>query len=284
MATPFDAAAKDLIEMAPADWLAFLGQPRPPELVRVIDADLSATVTTSTDKVIRVDDLEPWLLLIELQAAWDGDLPYDLLRRYALLRHRHRVPVSCAIVLLRPEANTSAMTGTFLQPDRLGRDWEFPFHMVRVWETPAEVFLQGPLVMLPLAPVAAVDQDALDSVMSQVAGRLNRDATRGQKETLQTATFQLLALRYDEALIEHLKELMATLDISGTALVKSIQRDAALAARRDDLLALGRDKFGEPPADILTEVQLIADESRLSALLRRVLRAASWHDLVAGVP
>jgi hypothetical protein len=284
MATPFDAAAKDLIEMAPADWLAFLGQPRPPELVRVIDADLSATVTTSTDKVIRVDDPEPWLLLIELQAARDGDLPFDLLRRYALLRHRHRAPVSCAIVLLRPEANTSAMTGTFPQPDRLGRDWEFPFHLVRVWETPAAVFLEGPLAMLPLAPVAAVDPDALDSVMSEVAGRLNRDATRSQKETLRTATFQLLALRYDEALIEHLKELMATLDISGTALVKSIQRDAALAARRDDLLALGRDKFGEPPADILTEVQMIADESRLSALLRRVLRATSWHDLVAGVP
>jgi hypothetical protein len=66
MATPFDAAAKDLIEMAPADWLAFLGQPRPPELVRVVDADLSATVSTSTDKVIRVDDPEQWLLLIEL--------------------------------------------------------------------------------------------------------------------------------------------------------------------------------------------------------------------------
>ena len=284
MATPFDAPAKDLIEMAPADWLAFLGQPRPPELVRVIDADLSATVTTSTDKVIRVDDPEPWLLLIELQAAWDGDLPFDLLRRYALLRHRHRLPVSCAIVLLRPEANTSAMTGTFLQPDRLGRDWEFPFHMVRVWETPAAVFLRGPLAMVPLAPVAAVDRDVLDRVMSEVAGRLNRDATRSQKETLQTATFQLLALRYNEALIDHLKELMATLDISGTPLVKSIQRDAALAARRDVLLVLGRDKFGEPPADIRTTVETMADESRLAALLRRVLRATSWQDLFAGTP
>ena len=113
MATPFDAAAKDLIEMAPADWLAFLGQPRPPEFVRVIDADLSATVSTSTDKVIRVDDPEPWLLMIELQANWDGDLPFSLHKRYALLRDRHRVPVSCAIVLLRPEANTTAMTGRF---------------------------------------------------------------------------------------------------------------------------------------------------------------------------
>src|SRR4051794_632553 len=171
MATPFDAAAKDLIEMAPADWLAFLGQPRPPELVRVIDADLSATVTTSTDKVIRVDDPDPWLLLIELQAAWDGDMPFDLLRRYALLRHRHRLPVSYAIVLLRPEANTSAMTGAFLQPDRLGRDWDFPFHVVRVWETPAEALVRGPLGMTPLAPIAAVDRVGVLRVLSEVDER-----------------------------------------------------------------------------------------------------------------
>lgn len=120
--------------------------------------------------------------------------------------------------------------------------------------------------------------------MSEVAARLNREATRGQKETLQTATFQLLALRFDEALIDHLKELMATLDISGTPLVKSIQRDAVLAARRDDLLALGRDKFGEPPADIRAAVEAIADESTLAGLLRRVLRVASWQDLLTGAP
>jgi hypothetical protein len=30
MTTPFDAAGKDLVELGPADWLAHLGQPRPP--------------------------------------------------------------------------------------------------------------------------------------------------------------------------------------------------------------------------------------------------------------
>jgi hypothetical protein len=58
--------------------------------------------------------------MAELQANWDGDLPYDLLRRYSLLRHRHRLPVSCVVVLMRPSANTSTLTGAFLQPDPLG--------------------------------------------------------------------------------------------------------------------------------------------------------------------
>ena len=58
MGMPYDSSTKNLIELAPADWLAFLGQPRPPELVHVIDADLSATASTATDKVIRVEDAE----------------------------------------------------------------------------------------------------------------------------------------------------------------------------------------------------------------------------------
>src|SRR5688572_8937514 len=100
----FDAVGKDLVEFSPVGWVTFLDCPRPADRVHVIDADLSATVSTATDKVVRVDDPTPWLLMIELQANWDGDLPFDLLRRYALLRHRHRLPVACVVVLLRPSA------------------------------------------------------------------------------------------------------------------------------------------------------------------------------------
>jgi hypothetical protein len=277
MATPFDAAGKDLIEFAPADWLAHFGQPRPPELVRVIDADLSATVTTATDKVIRVDDPEPWLVLIELQSAWDGDLAFDLLRRYALLRHRHRLPVSCAVVLLRPEANTSAMTGTFPQRDPLGRDWDFPFRVLRVWEQPADQYVQGPLALLPFAPIAAVDQDVVPDVLSQVNNRTRREATRAQAETLWTATFQLLALRYDAATLERWKDHMATLDISKTDYYRMVQNDV----RRDDILVQGRDKFGDPPADVLAVIQGIKDDNRLRELVRRMLKANSWQELLA---
>lgn len=286
MATPFDAAAKDLIEMAPADWLAFLGQPRPPELVRVIDADLSATVTTSTDKVIRVDDPDPWLLLIELQAAWDGDLPYDLLRRYALLRHRHRVPVSCAIVLLRPEANTSAMTGTFPQPDRLGRDWEFPFHVVRVWETPADAFVTGPLAMTPLAPIAAVDRDHVPHVLLQVRERAYREVSRARADTLWEATIQLLALRYDDEAVEAWRHLMATLDISKTALANLFRREGRDEGRveeaRESVLGLGRKRFGPPSAEVEAAIQAVSDLARLHELRDRLLDVADWRDLLTG--
>jgi hypothetical protein len=285
MATPFDAAAKDLIEMAPADWLGFLGHPRSPELVRVIDADLSATVSTSTDKVIRVDDPEPWLLMIELQAAWDGDLPFDLLRRYALLRHRHRLPVSCAIVLLRPEANTSTMSGTFGQPDRLGRDWDFPFHVVRVWELPVETIIRGPAGLWPLAPVAGVDRTDILPVLLQVRERVFGELSRSRAETLWEATLQLLALRYDDESIEQWENIMAAIDISttklGTRLLSQGRVEGRVEEARENVVTLGSERFGPPPTEIAQALHATTDLAHLHHLVKRVLHASTWQELLA---
>jgi hypothetical protein len=285
MATPFDATGKDLIELGPADWLAFLGQPRPPELVRVIDADLSATVTTATDKVIRIDDPQPWLALIELQAAWDADLPFDLLRRYALLRHRHRLPVSCVIVLLRPEANASAMTGSFAQTDRLGHDWAFPFHVVRIWERPADAFLRGPLALIPLAPVAKVDPNDVPSVLSELKVRAYREATRLHADTLWAASIQLLALRYDEDSIKRWEGDMATLDISKTPLANMFRKEGRIEGRieeaREWILTQGTKRFGAITAEAQLTITHVADLERLHALRDRLLEVKSWQELLA---
>src|SRR5262249_19795497 len=67
LATPFDATLKDLVERYPADWPAQLGLSASGP-VDLIDADLS-TITTQADKLIRVNDPEPWLLHLELQAS-----------------------------------------------------------------------------------------------------------------------------------------------------------------------------------------------------------------------
>ena len=52
MSKPYDAVTKRLIEMRPADWVAFLGLP--PGEVSLVDADLS-TITFYADPIIRVD-------------------------------------------------------------------------------------------------------------------------------------------------------------------------------------------------------------------------------------
>jgi hypothetical protein len=154
----YDPPGKELIEFDPAGWLTFLGEPRPADRVTLIDAELSGTVTTSTDKVIRVDDPEPWLVMAELHTYWDGDLPFKLLVRFAMLRNRHRLPVSMVVVLMRKEANARSLTGEFLQPDHLNGDWPVRYKVIKLWETPVDTLLTGPLGLLPLAPLAKFEE------------------------------------------------------------------------------------------------------------------------------
>jgi hypothetical protein len=280
MATPFDAVGKDLVEFAPEAWLAFLGQPRPADRVRVVDADLSATVTTSTDKVIRVDDPEPWLVMLELQANWDGELPFDLLRRYGMLRHRHRLPVSCVVVLLRPSAEMAAMTGAFQQPDPLGEDWSFPFHVVRVWATPAGHFLNGPLGLLPFAPVTAVDPDRAGPVISEMKNRINREASRAQSDRLWEATSVLLALRFADDNLEGLRRLMANVDLLETTYGKIVMEFGEIRHAQKTILRQGAKKFGPPSAEVESTVKGINDLGRLNDLIDRVLEVNSWTELL----
>ena len=72
---------------------------------------LKRTLSAAADKVVRVDDPEPWLCHLELQASYERALPWRLLRYNALLAARDEVPVESVLVLLRPEADGPALSG-----------------------------------------------------------------------------------------------------------------------------------------------------------------------------
>ena len=111
---PYDAAAKHLFERDPAAWLRYVGldQTGP---VAAVDVDL-ATVLAEADKVVRVGGEAPWLAHFEVQTTYDSTMPARLLRYSALLHHRHALPVASVLMLLRPEADGPALTGTLGLP------------------------------------------------------------------------------------------------------------------------------------------------------------------------
>jgi hypothetical protein len=49
------------------------------------------------------------------------------------------------------------------------------------------------------------------------------------------------------------------------------------------LLLLGRDRFGDPPADVRAALDGLADVTRLEELAVRLKQAASWQELL-GLP
>src|SRR5258708_39204092 len=100
MSKRFDAILKHLPEDYPQDWAQLAGVKRPAR-VTVIDADVS-TVTAAADKVLRVDEPDPWLLHLEFQASYDATLSHRLLQYNVLLGVRQplvqrREPWSAAI-------------------------------------------------------------------------------------------------------------------------------------------------------------------------------------------
>ncbi len=84
---PFDVTAKQLVEADPAGWLRYIGA-APSGPVRVVDSDLSTLLVTA-DKVIRVDEVEPWLAHLEFQTGYDAELPLRLLQYGVHLTRRH---------------------------------------------------------------------------------------------------------------------------------------------------------------------------------------------------
>src|SRR5947209_16713626 len=109
MPLQYDATVKELVTTYPADWVTLAGR-RQHSPVEVIDADIS-TVSAASDKVLRVLDPTPWLLHIEFQSSTDAGLAERVHWYNALLRHRHKAPVSSLVVLLRPEADSMKLTG-----------------------------------------------------------------------------------------------------------------------------------------------------------------------------
>src|SRR5262249_11655035 len=149
-----DDVLKHLTELSPQDWVVRGGWPAAP--ATVIDADI-ATLSGAADKVIRVAASPDWLLAVDYQAGHDtlAKLP-DLLLYNSALFKRHGLLVGTLLVLLHRGADSPRLTGLYERgfPGEPA-DVTLRYHVLRVWEVPAERWLAGGLGTLPLAPLGA---------------------------------------------------------------------------------------------------------------------------------
>jgi predicted transposase YdaD len=280
MSKPFDATPKGLVEMRPADWPAFLGVPA--RAVEVVDADVS-TVTAAADKVLLVRaDAGDRVQHLDFQAGPDASLPRRTHGYSALLEERHELSVDSVVVLLRPEANLTAINGLYER--WLPGDGEpylrFRYRVVRVWELPVETVLRAGISVLPLAPISAVRQNELPAVIERMRRRLDAEADGALAAELWTATEILLGLRYEAAFIEQLLQGVHAMEESTT--YQAIIEKGEFRAVRRAIRELGEQKFRSPmPAHVETALEGIRNIEQLRGLLKRILEVASWDELLA---
>jgi predicted transposase YdaD len=285
---PFDVAMKELVWDDPPALLERIGIPYA-GTVDVIDSDIT-TLSASADKVIRVPEPEPYLVDIELQSYHDSDLVRTLWYRQVALDYRHNLTVLTVVVLLRREANSPRLDGTYERklPDGFQTN-RYNYNVVRLWEDDPELYLNASVALVPLAPLADVSRTELPGVIQRMKARIGREP-RPRAAKLFAISYLLMGLRYEDELTNQLFEGIEIMRESTTyqrILTEGRQEGENLGrlheARRIIYLQ-GSQRFGEPSSASTAALEAIEDVGRLELLVKRILEPdlRDWDDLLRG--
>jgi len=276
---PFDATLKDIAEVDVDSWPSLAGS-WPIRRVTLIDAEVS-TVTAASDKVFRIEgDGDDWLLHFEWESSHAGDAAEQAHLYSCLLRHRHGLLVRSVVVLLRPEANATNLTGRLEVrfPDEVEPYDVFRYRVIKVWELPLDRLLTGGLGTLALAPLTDEAANQLPAVLRRMEERLQREAAPPIAAKLRAATFVLLGLRYSGEMIDQLFQGVMAMEESST--YQLLLTKGELRHARRQLLTLGCIRFGPPDDATTAAVDSINELHRLDQLLERLLAVSSWQELL----
>jgi hypothetical protein len=253
---------------------AFFGAVRDPSRVSIMDSDLS-TVTAMADKVIRIADDSPWILHLEIQAWADPSLP----RYNAILHERHELPVVSVALLLVPSAEAPGMTGRYRVEAPLGEPWEFAYRVVRVWQTPAQTLLEGPLALVPLAPISDVPLNKLHPVLAQTGDRIRRDSDPTRSAELLMMTGFLVDLRYGIMTAKELAQ--QPLDPDKIGFFIGLKEAGARDELRKLIKRSGEKKLGPLAPGQVVLLDEIRSLEKMESLHDRLFDAKSWDDVFA---
>jgi hypothetical protein len=282
MPKPYDATMKDLGAVYPADYLATFDRATT-EPTRPINIDLS-TVTTAADLVLGLGDPLREIVHMDFQASADRNKDADVLVYNGLLYRQYRVPVHSILVLLRPQAAHSEVTGSIAYAARPGRGkMDFGFEVIPLWERPAEALVAGPLGAAPLAVLGALPEgtdliQGLTGIAQRLIERVDREAEPGQKKRLLTSAFVLSGLRLKRNQARQVFAGVRAMRESDTFL--AILDEGRETQTRKLIRRLAQRTLGEPDEATVTRLEGITDVERLERIHDRAMEASSWQDLL----
>jgi hypothetical protein len=274
MSKPFDATLKQLIRHHQSDWLGLIGVV-PTTKPKWVDAELS-TVTASADALIQVGDT---VYHFEFETGPDESLSRRVLLYNSLAHYRTNLTVRSTAVLLRSNAQHGTGDGTVGYGDLT-----FGFDIVRVWQRPADEFLNASLGLLPLAvlghpPKGRTREKTLPDLVDRIIDRAVSEGGKLGREVV-TASFILAGMHGDSEFLKAIFHRGVTMIESSAFQV--IEEWAKERYARESLLDQGREKFGEPTDAQAARLAAIADLPRLKRLAVRLIRVDSWDALLKG--
>ncbi len=292
MEKPYDVTTKMLIEFAPEDWLRLIGIEN--AVVEIIDADVS-TLISDGDKAMKVSSPEEIIAQLEIQSSYDDSLPLRKLIYSVVLIKRHGLPVKSAVILLRPEADGPEYRKPleFRLPNGKLTHY-FDFDVIRLWELPVEILLQGGLATLPLAPLAKFEPGRLPEVMRRIELRLE-EATVDQEKDLRAGIYVLMGMKYQEAFIAQIMKGVEKMKESVT--YQKIWNDGRLEGEHKGriegehigriegelnlLVRVGSGRLGIPSEAMIAKLNEIDSVGRIETMADKIFSVETWDELLA---
>jgi hypothetical protein len=283
MAMTFDATLKDMGRDSPRGFLATFDQP-PAGPVRLLNVDLS-TVTALADLVLGLGEPLAEIIQFDFQSSAAAWKHADAMAYHALLFAHYHVPVHTVILLLRPAAAHSNMSGAIRYAPRPGRgSMDFSYEVVRLWEWPVDVLLAADLGVTPLAVLGRLPEglsleDGLAAVAGRVVERLLNEAPPEQAKKLLTDAFLLTGLRVRRDVAARIFRGVRAMQESDTYLAILDEGQEKFAKKA--ILAIGEERFGPVEDSVRTQLNSIGDLERLERMHRRAVKAANWQEILA---
>ncbi|WP_020472551.1 RpnC/YadD family protein, partial [Zavarzinella formosa] len=285
MAKQFDATLNSMIDVRSGDWAACFARLTgiPPGPSVSLDTDLATTL--QADKLFRIDGERPSLLHLELQSNSRLGIPAELMRYNVLAGHQQNLPVETVLVLLRPRAIASDMTGVFRRVGVNGNlILEFRYHVERVWERSSQFWLDAGVGLAPLSLLTdEADADLETALVRFNASLQSRGIDEATTKSLLGSSYVLCGLRYERDRIANAYRRLSMLLEDSTTYQEILNKGISQGisqGERHTLLKLGTKRFGPPSQAIMDTLQGIADPAILDRLIDRVLDAAGWDDLL----
>lgn len=281
-ALTFDATLKDMARESPRGFLSAFDRPSSLPVI-VLNVDLS-TVTRAADLILGIGEPLAEIVHLEFQSSAAAWKHADLMVYNALLFAHYHAPVHSVLILLRPEAGHPNLDGAVRyspRPDRGKMD--FSYEVIRLWERPAEEFLQGDLAVTPLAMLGRLPErlpleEALAVVAEKVVDRLTRDAAGERAKKLLTDAYLLTGLRVRRDVATRIFKGVRAMHESDTYL--AILDEGQEKSTRDDVLIVGETRLGPPPETVRNQLAAVSDLPRLKRMLRSAVTASSWAEIL----
>lgn len=250
--------------------------------------------TLEVDRVYRLSEPYPSLWHTEWESSSSLARPDRFHVYNTLLTRQTGLPVKTVVVLLRPVAHSSDMTGVLTrnvpeeEPYLIWR-----YSVVRLWELPVELFLQSPGTT-PFAALAVRSPAELPELADRMEHQWKKVDERAARD-LRSFSELWLGMRFDPDLIHALFEEKTM--IKESSIYKEILQEGKeagkqegiregqalgkLAYARDFILRIGQMNVGPADGKVQSTIENCTDQNRLDRMLTKLFKAHSWEEVLA---